>query len=252
MSAFVASDVWAALLGAAVGAVVAAAGPTVIARLPEPELEPKPEEGEEEPRSRLRIAPAHTKVLYADLAGRPGLAWRLAIGAAAVGAVLGSALGWSWDLLVVLPLVPIGVWLGYVDWRTTFLPTRIIAPSYGVVAAAVVIAALAEGDRTDAVRAVEGWAVYGGLFLVLWYLTPGFGYGDVRLAGVLGLALGWLGWSQLLMGVFLGSVLGGFGGALLVLLRITERGRNPYGPHMLIGAAVAAAYGPWLATQLGY
>jgi leader peptidase (prepilin peptidase)/N-methyltransferase len=161
-------------------------------------------------------------------------------------------LGWSADLLVVLPLVPVGVWLGYVDWRTTFLPTRIIAPTYGVVVVAVVIAALVEQDRTPLIHAIAGWAGYGGYFLVMWILTPGIGYGDVRLSGLLGLALGWLGWPELLLGVFAGAFLGGFGGALLTILRIVPRGRNPFGPHMLAGAALAAAFGPWIATQLGY
>ncbi|HEY0902580.1 MAG TPA: prepilin peptidase [Marmoricola sp.] len=245
-------DLLAALVGGVVGLAGGLVGPAVIARLPEPQLEPEPAEGDEEPTSRLRIAPVYTKISYADLARRRGLGWRLAIGAALAGVLLGHALGWSPDLLVVLPLVPIGAWLAYVDWQTTFLPTRVIAPGYGVVALAVVVAALVQDDRTDAIRAVEGWAAYGGLFLLLWLISPGFGYGDVRLSGLLGLALGWLGWPELLLGIFLGSALGGFGGALLTLFRVVDRGRNPFGPHLLAGAGLAAAYGPWMATQLGY
>lgn len=252
MSALGSGEVLAAAVGALVGVAGGLLGPAVIARLPEPELDPEPADGEDEPRSRLRIAPVHAKIPYAELARRPGLGWRLAVGAALVGALLGAALGWSVDLLVVLPLVPVGVWLGYVDWRTTFLPTRIIAPSYAVVLAAVVVAALVEGDRSDALRSVEGWACYGGYFLLMWIITPGLGYGDVRLAGLLGIALGWLGWPALVVGLVGGVFLGGFGGALLTLLRIVERGRNPFGPHMLLGAALAAAYGPWVADLLGY
>ena len=252
MSALTSTDLLAAAVGGLVGVAGGLVGPAVIARLPEPELDPEPPEGEEKPTSRLRIAPVHTKVLYADLARRPGLAWRLALAGLVVGAALGAVLGWSADLLVVLPVVPVGMWLSYVDWRTTFLPTRIIAPTYAVVVAAIALAALLQGDRTDAVRAAEGWAIYGGLFLVLWIITPGFGYGDVRLSGILGLVLGWLGWSQLFVGIFAAMFLGGFGGALLTLLRIVERGRNPFGPHMLAGAALAVAFGPWLATHLGY
>jgi leader peptidase (prepilin peptidase)/N-methyltransferase len=252
MSALTTADFVAAIVGALIGVVGGLVGPAVIARLPEPELDPEPPEGEEKAPSRMRIAPVHTKVLYAELARRPGLAGRLAVGGAVVGAALGAVLGWSADLLVVLPLVPVGVWLTYVDWRTTFLPTRIIAPAYGVVVAAVALGALLQDDRTDAIRAAEGWATYGGLFLALWLITPGFGYGDVRLSGLLGLVLGWLGWSQLFLGLFAAMFLGGFGGALLTILRIVERGRNPFGPHMLAGAALAAALGPWVATQLGY
>jgi leader peptidase (prepilin peptidase)/N-methyltransferase len=252
VSALSSGDVLAALVGAVVGVVGGAFGPAVLARLPEPELDPEPDEGEAEPRGRLQLSPVHDKVLYADLARRPGLAWRLALGGGVAGAVIAGVLGWQPDLLVVLPLVPVGVWLGYIDWRTTFLPTRIIAPTYAVLVAAVVVAALVQDDRSDAVRAVGGWACYGGYFLLMWLIAPGVGYGDVRLSGVLGIALGWLGWAQLFVGMFAGLVLGGLGGALLALLRIVPRGRNPFGPHMLAGAALAAMVGPWLAGQLGY
>jgi leader peptidase (prepilin peptidase)/N-methyltransferase len=252
VSGLTSSDLVAAVVGAAVGLVGGLLGPAVIARLPEPELDPEPAEGESEPRGRLQLSPVHDKVLYADLARRPGLAARLAVGAALAGAVLAGVLGSSVDLVVVLPLVPAGVWLGYVDWRTTFLPTRIIAPTYAVTVLAIAIAALVQDDRSDAVRAAGGWACYGGYFLLMWLIAPGVGYGDVRLSGLLGLVLGWLGWAQLFVGMFAGLLLGGLGGALLTLLRIVPRGRNPFGPHMLAGAALAAMCGPWLAGQLGY
>jgi leader peptidase (prepilin peptidase) / N-methyltransferase len=252
VSGLASGDLVAAAAGALVGAVGGAVGPWVIARLPEPELEPEPEGGEEEQRSRLRIAPVHTKTLYADLARRPGLAWRLAVAAAVVGAILGGALGWSADLLVVLPVVPVGVWLAYVDWRTTFLPTRIIAPTYAVVVLAVLVGAVVEGDRTPLIGAVAGWACYGGYFLLMWIISPGFGYGDVRLSGVLGLVLGWLGWRELIVGMFAGLLLTALLGLLLTLLRVVERGRNPAGPHLLAGAALAVVLGSWIATQLGY
>lgn len=252
MSGLASSDVLAAAVGAVVGLAGGVVGPRVIARLPEPELDPEPVEADPEPRKRLHLDPVHAKVPYADLAERPGLGWRLAIGAAVAGAILAGALGWSVDLLVVLPLVPVGVWLGYIDWRTTFLPTRIIAPTYALVLAAILVASLVEDDRSDALRAAGGWACYGGYFLLIWSLAPGVGYGDVRLSGVLGLALGWLGWPELFFGMLGGLLLGGVGGTLLALLRVVPRGRNPFGPHMLLGAGLAAMYGPWLATQLGY
>jgi leader peptidase (prepilin peptidase)/N-methyltransferase len=252
VSGVASGDVAAAVVGAAVGLVGGFLGPRVIARLPEPELDPEPTDEAAEPRGRLQLSPVHDKIPYVDLARRPRLGWWLALGAALAGAVLAGVLGWSVDLLVVLPLVPVGVWLGYVDWRTTFLPTRIIAPTYGVLVVAILVAALVQDDRSDALRAVGGWACYGGYFLLMWLIAPGVGYGDVRLSGVLGLVLGWLGWAELFVGMFAGLLLGGIGGALLALLRIVPRGRNPFGPHMLAGAALAAMCGPWVATQLGY
>jgi leader peptidase (prepilin peptidase)/N-methyltransferase len=246
------NDLLAGALAAALGLLAGAAGPWLVARLPEPELPVAPAEGESEPSARLRIAPVHEKVPYVELAARRGLAVRLALASAVVGGLLGYRLGWSGDLAVVLPLVPVGTWLAYVDARTTFLPTRLIAPSYVATVLLVLLVCAADGGWSDARRALLGWALYGGLFLLMWALTGGFGYGDVRLAGVLGTALGFLGWAPLLIGLVGGLLLGGVGGLVLVLLRLVDARRNPFGPYMLLSAALAAAYGPLIADRLGY
>ena len=236
-----------ALVGTLVG-LLAGFGPRVIALLPEPE----PADPESDTGSRLTIAPATDKVPYAVLARRPHLALGLAVLGVAAGVLLALRLEWTTDLLVVLPLVPLGVWLAWVDARTTYLPTRLIAPAYGLVVVAVLIGALLDEDWTDARRAVFGWVVYGGSFLVMWLITPGFGYGDVRLAGVLGLALGYVGWPALLLGFLGGLLLGALLGGLLALSKVIDPRRNPFGPYMLGAALVAATFGPQLADALGY
>jgi leader peptidase (prepilin peptidase)/N-methyltransferase len=66
------------------------------------------------------------------------------------------------------------------------------------------------------------------------------GLGDVKLAGVLGLYLGWLGWSSVLVGTFAGFLLGGvLGVALLLVRRASGRTAIPFGPFMLAGALLA-------------
>jgi leader peptidase (prepilin peptidase)/N-methyltransferase len=152
-------------------------------------------------------------------------------------------LGWSWSLLVVLPLVPIGVALAVIDWRTRMLPTRLIAPTYAVVVVTILVAWFA-GERhlADLERTALGWVVYGGMFFLLWFVYPrGLGYGDVRLSGVLGLALGWLGWEELLVGIWCGVLLGGIVGGLLAL--VTRRRDYPFGPFMLVGALAGVVLG---------
>ncbi len=93
-------------------------------------------------------------------------------------------------------------------------------------------------------RAGLGWLLAGGVFLLLWLIYPrGLGYGDVRLSGVLGIALGYLGWGELLVGVYGGFLLGGVGGGLLAVSRLVDRKAFPFGPFMLVGALVGVAWG---------
>jgi leader peptidase (prepilin peptidase)/N-methyltransferase len=225
----------AAGLGAVVSGVLALAVPTVVARVPEPEA------GD----------PDDPTETYAAIAALPGLAWKSAVAAALLGAAVGAAVGLDWPLLHLLPLVALGVALAVVDWRTRLLPTRLIAPAYVLVVASLLVGWFATGDTGDLVRAGLGWLLAGGFFLLLWFVYPaGLGYGDVRLSGVLGLALGQLGWAELVFGVWAGFLLGGVVGLLLVALRLVDRRNNPFGPWMLLGALLGIVWGPDVASAL--
>ena len=68
-----------------------------------------------------------------------------------------------------------------------------------------------------------------------------------RLSGPLGLALGWLGWGQVLVGLYAGFLLGGVLGGLLALARIVERKGFPFGPFMLLGALTGILVGQQIA-----
>ena len=80
----------------------------------------------------------------------------------------------------------------------------------------------------------------------------GWGFGDVRLSRVLGPALGYLGWSEMLIGLVLIVLVGGIGGVVFAVVNRSLRKRVPYGPFMLVGAALAVVAGPALAQGLGY
>ncbi len=213
--------------------------PALIARVPEPEPDPEQEADPGEP----------PKELYAEIARSRGLGWKASVATGSVAALLGAAVGWSPALSFLLYLAPVGVALAVVDWRTRLLPTKLIAPSYAVVVALVLVAGWLQPDRDAVVRAGLGWLVAGGSFFVLWFVYPkGMGYGDVRLSGVLGLALGYLGWSELGVGVYAGFLLGAVGGLLLSVLRIVDRKAYPFGPFMLVGALVGVLLGPGVAA----
>lgn len=181
---------------------------------------------------------------YRELAAVPGIRSCLAAAGCLTGVLVGGALNDAGAIVAWCYLAAVGVLLSYVDARTRLLPTRIIGPSYGVLAALLLLAGVRDGGASSLVRAGVGWAVVGGLYFLLWFLYPkGIGYGDVRLAGLLGLGLGYLGWSQLVTGLYAGFLLGGIGGAaLLVLHRMPER-RYAFGPFMVTGALVGVCAG---------
>lgn len=253
----------AALVCALVSGLLGLLVPTLIGRVPEPAPTPESGPGPDAPdepsppaetsAKRLELDPPPPKEPYADIAVLPRLALWTAVSAAVVGGVLGASVGWSGALVYLSFLTPIGIALALVDWRTTLLPTRIIAPSYAVLVGLILLAALVDSDRDALLHAVYGWLVIGGFFLVLWLILPrGIGYGDVRLSGLLGLALGYLGWPGIVVGLYAVVFVGGVGQGLALLLGLVPRRRAPFGPFMLLGAVVAVVFGPAVFTGLGY
>ncbi len=230
----VAAAVVAGLLGALV--------PRAVAALPEPE--------------HSEAAPGEDpKPLYVDVAARPRFAAWAGATSAVVAALVALRLGSDPWLVALVPVVPACVALAVVDWHTRLLPKRIVLPAtaYSLVVALVLWPLT--GDQADLLRGVVGmaatWAVYG----VLWFVYPaGMGYGDVRLAALIGLSLGHLGWAELLSGVYAGFLIFGLPGLLLALLRWDRtllKTAFPFGPFMLVGALLGLLLGPWLAALLG-
>jgi len=156
-------------------------------------------------------------------------------------------------LLACLYFAVMAARLTVIDVRQHLLPNRIIFPSYAVAAvlllgAAAVRAAAADvGAGAAALFGVPGLRVLaGGAALWLFYLLlravypPGMGFGDVKLAGVLGMYLGFLGWAHVFAGTFAAFLFGGLWGlALLVTRRGTLKSDIPFGPFMLAGATAA-------------
>ena len=153
-----------------------------------------------------------------------------------------------WHLPAFLYLAAITVCLALIDIDTYRLPFWIVAPSYPVALVLLGAASFAERDVASAVRMLAGGAALWLLYRLLHAIRPdGMGYGDVRLAGVLGLYLGWLGWSELVVGGFLGFLVGAVGGVVLMLLRRggvrSLKNHIPYGPWMLLGTWLAVVWG---------
>jgi leader peptidase (prepilin peptidase)/N-methyltransferase len=148
--------------------------------------------------------------------------------------------GWSWELPAYLYLAAIAIALAAIDLDVMRLPDKIVLPSYGVAVALLAPAVIAEHSWTAAVRGlIAAGLLYAG-YWVLAVLPKGMGGGDVKLAPLLGLYLGWIGWGAVAVGAFAGFLLGGVVGVVLLLTRLaTRKSRIPFGPYMLAGAFLA-------------
>jgi leader peptidase (prepilin peptidase)/N-methyltransferase len=161
-------------------------------------------------------------------------------GTAALFVAIAARFGLSWQLPAYLYLAAIAVALAAIDLDVMRLPDKIVLPSYGVALALLTPAVIAEHSWAAAVRGLVAAALLYGLYWILAVLPRGMGGGDFKLAPLLGLYLGWLGWSSVAVGAFAGFLLGGVVGALLMALRLADRkSRIPFGPWMLAGALLA-------------
>lgn len=211
-------------------AFLGAAGPFVLSRLPEP------------------IDPDDDKVAYAELSRAPSLALWFAGGAA----VMAGIAAWR----VPAELVPVwvlfagvGTWLAYVDWRTRLLPFLLVAPTYLATLGLVALGAFLLDDWGVLVTGLIANILVFGVFWLIFQLGRlfgggAFGYGDVRLSAVGGLALGALGSAETLTGTYGAFVLGVVGGLLFSRLGWVDRQGFAFGPYMVVAAVVGAAWGP--------
>lgn len=169
----------------------------------------------------------------------------------------GVALWWSaqpgagttlaqWAVLAAfLWFAAAGVVLTVIDLDVRRLPHAITGTTLVVCAVLLGVASVLAGDAAPLIRALAGAAGLYAFYALLRLIRPdGMGGGDVRLAAVIGLMLGWLGWGPLLVGAFAAFVLGGvFGVALLARGRAHRRTAIPFGPWIVVGAWVGVVAG---------
>ena len=171
------------------------------------------------------------------------------LGTAALFVVMALRTGLDWALPAYLYLAAVGLALALIDIDVKRLPNALTYPSYPVALVLLGAAALLGSDSGSLGRALLGGLAAFALYAVLVLVYPaGMGLGDVKLSGVLGLYLGWLGWGELVAGLFLGFLLGGvFGIGVMVVGGGGRKTKVPFGPFMLLGALVAILVGGSLA-----
>ena len=174
------------------------------------------------------------------------------VGTAALFAAVTARIGFNWDLPAYLVLFASLLALACIDVERLVLPKLIVYPTLALVAALLLLAAGVTGHWHDLLSAGiygAGWFV---AFFALNLLNPRYlGFGDVRLAPVLGMALGWLGWKYVILGFFAANL---FGAVIGVWLIATKKARLdqqvPYGVFLALGTAFAVLVGPDVVTHL--
>jgi len=172
---------------------------------------------------------------------RPGTPLALELATAAVLALLLGRFGGQADTVALGFLGTLGVALAAIDITVQRLPDRLVVPAIPVLIILLAAAAVVDDDGGALVRALLGGVVMAAAYLLLALARPGqLGGGDIKLAALAGLMLGWLGWRTLLFGACLGFLLSAVVSvALLAARRITLHGALPFGPFLLGGTLIA-------------
>jgi leader peptidase (prepilin peptidase)/N-methyltransferase len=168
--------------------------------------------------------------------------------AAACGALFAGVairFGDAWELPAYLVLAAGLLALSAIDLEHYLLPNRIVYPLGISTLVLLSMAAVADGQGTALVRSVLAGAAAFAAFFTLHLVSPrSMGYGDVRLSLVLGLALGWLGWGEVVVGLFLGFLYGAVIGIVLIATHVrTRKQAVPFGPFLAAGSLTAVFVG---------
>ena len=157
-------------------------------------------------------------------------------------------LGVSPELPAVLAFIFGGVLLAVIDWKVQRLPTRLVYLTLGGVAACLLFASLVEWDWVPLATAVAGAALFASAFYVIWFVTRRFlgfvilGFGDVRLAAVLGLVLGWYGLEYVYYGALVGHLLAVGVAAVTCIQKRKLHVRYAFGPPLIAGTLAVVLF----------
>lgn len=166
--------------------------------------------------------------------------------------------GWGWTILPALWLIPVGVAISVIDLRTLIVPTRLVWPSLVVAVTLSVAAAIAQGQLERLGTAAVGTGTLALPLFLLWFLFPtGMGFGDVRLAVLLGWTVGFYagtrpvaGLPMLIVCLTVAALLG----MVVGVVALGARGRKakvPFGPALVAASYFCIAAAPQILEPFG-
>ena len=125
------------------------------------------------------------------------------------------------------------------------IPTAIVYVTAALGAPLLVLASAGTHHWSALASAAIGGAAAFAAFFTLFYAVPrGIGFGDVRLAGLCGGFLGWMGYREAVLGFLLSFVVAGVPAALLLAMGKVKRStRVPFGPFLAAGTVITVLFG---------
>ena len=160
-------------------------------------------------------------------------------------AVLSGVMLWAfvvdWVLVSIVPFVVFLAVMTVIYLREVRIPDKITRPAALLALPLLALSSLTDWSDVSLLRAALGALVMGGIYFLLFFIYPaGMGFGDVKLAPIIGAQLGFFGWLTLVRGLVLAYlIVGPFAILLLIFGRARRNTGFPFGPFMAAGAVVS-------------
>jgi leader peptidase (prepilin peptidase) / N-methyltransferase len=159
--------------------------------------------------------------------------------------VVAARIGFEPELPAFLVLTAFLIALSAIDLDTFLLPKKLVWPAFFAGVILLGGASIIEGSTQDAIEAAAGSAIAFAVLFLIHFISPkGMGFGDVRLAAVLGLHLGYLELPMVGVGLFLSFLVASVVGiGLIVAKKRGRKDRVPFGPFLAVGTGLAIVFG---------
>lgn len=160
-------------------------------------------------------------------------------------AAVAARLGPNLELVPFLLFAAVLIAVSVIDLEHYIVPNRIVIFALVTSVPLLVVTAIVEHQGSELRNAALGSVMASGALFLLHLAYPrGMGMGDVKLALVLGLYLGWLGLGHVFLGIFLGFLLGSIVGVALIATGLRTRSQHlPFAPFLAGGAMLAVLMG---------